>query len=858
MAEKAPNSYNDPYWADLSSRAEQQLGLPAGLLNNVVTKGERSNADQVSEAGAATVYQITPSTRKLVLDKYGVDAYLSPENSAEAAGLLLKESLDRNKGDVSAAVAEYHGGTDRSNWGPRTRAYVGRVMAAQRKEPAPAQSTFQRAQAAQAPAAPSNAIAQVYEAYKAGQMTPEEAAEFEADVNSGLVMLPRGATLAGQPSSAPTDRPAPVVLPPEITDAYQTGKLSPQERADLEADIQSGVVQLSTPADQLPEFDDRGVISSQAPGIIPQQVEPTLGEQLVGAGETGLALTTGSTGGAVGMIGGALKGLAEQILSGQFGTQEAADLVEQEAMRGAEALTYAPRTQAGEQQTAAVGEALAPLVAATPFTAELGAITQGARAAAPVARAAAQPVVEAVQTAAAPVRQAVARAGETIRGAVPGERAQGATVGAAATPEALQRAETAAQLPVPFKDKSGLTSGQASRDFAQLQFEKETAKAAELGAPLRERVENQTATLIQNFDALVDRLEPVSTSKRDLGAGVDQALVNRVEVKRREIKKAYDEAQEAGELQEPVELARLPAALAEVEDLASTSQETTALLNGIRNRALKRGDVLEDENGNLVAATIPLEQSESLRKFINSAADWQDPRSALVAKKIIAAIDEATEEKGGDLYRKARRLRADFANEFENVGLTAKLLGSKRGTGERQIALEDVFDKVIVSSKVDEMNKLRSSLLKSGKEGKQAWSDLKAAGIERIKESSMSASQRDSMGNPVLSPDKLIRAIRSFDESGKLESLYGKKQAQIIRDLGEIASVIYTAPPGAINTSNTASALMVALDSLGTFAVTGVPAPVATAIKEASKYVKNKKVKARINEALKGVDRENN
>jgi hypothetical protein len=156
------------------------------------------------------------------------------------------------------------------------------------------------------------------------------------------------------------------------------------------------------------------------------------------------------------------------------------------------------------------------------------------------------------------------------------------------------------------------------------------------------------------------------------------------------------------------------------------------------------------------------------------------------------------------------------------------------------------------------MNKLRSSLLKSGKEGKQAWSDLKAAGIERIKESSMSASQRDSMGNPVLSPDKLIRAIRSFDESGKLESLYGKKQAQIIRDLGEIASVIYTAPPGAINTSNTASALMVALDSLGTFAVTGVPAPVATAIKEASKYVKNKKVKARINEALKGVDRENN
>src|SRR3970040_2199984 len=77
--------------------------------------------------------------------------------------------------------------------------------------------------------------------------------------------------------------------------------------------------------------------------------------------------------------------------------------------------------------------------------------------------------------------------------------------------------------------------------------------------------------------------------------------------------------------------------------------------------------------------------------------------------------------------------RAEFANEFENAGLTAKLIGTKRGTNDRQIALEDVFDKVIVSSKLDDMNQLRSTLLKSGKEGRQAWSDLKAAGIERIK-----------------------------------------------------------------------------------------------------------------------------
>ena len=165
-------------------------------------------------------------------------------------------------------------------------------------------------------------------------------------------------------------------------------------------------------------------------------------------------------------------------------------------------------------------------------------------------------------------------------------------------------------------------------------------------------------------------------------------------------------------------------------------------------------------------------------------------------------------------------------------------------------------DKVIVSSKVDEMNKLRSTLLKSGKEGKQAWADLKAAGIERIKNASLSPSQRDSQGNPLLSPDKLQRTVRNMDETGKLESLYGKKQAQTMRDLADLATVIYTAPPGAINTSNTASALMVALDSLGTFAVTGIPAPVASALKQASKYMRDQKVKARINQALSAHQKE--
>jgi len=124
----APNSYQDPYWTQLARSAGEKAGLPPALLGSIVNYGERSNNDQVSSAGARTPFQITPSTRQAILDKYGIDPYLSPENAADSAALLLKDSLDRNGGSIGKAVAEYHGGTDRKNWGPKTMSYVNRVL----------------------------------------------------------------------------------------------------------------------------------------------------------------------------------------------------------------------------------------------------------------------------------------------------------------------------------------------------------------------------------------------------------------------------------------------------------------------------------------------------------------------------------------------------------------------------------------------------------------------------------------------------------------------------------------------------------------------------------------------------------
>lgn len=587
---------------------------------------------------------------------------------------------------------------------------------------------------------------------------------------------------------------------------------------------------------------------------------PTLGEQAIGAGEAALTMLTGAVGAPVGLAGGALGGLAGAILSGRFGTREAAQEVERAAQEAASRFVYQPRTAAGQQMTQAVGETLqevlppvipmiaAPGMAVQAATQQAPLIQATGRAAAAAAAPAARAVVQAPGRAVQAVRQAAGMAPAPAAASPAGAALQRGAAGASGVTVGGERVAVAEMMPVPFTGPSALTAGQASRNFAQLQFEKEAAKMGDLGAPLRERVETQTANMIRNFDALIDLPQPVAADPRAMGMGVDRALVNRVEVQRRKVNQAYEKARAEGAMQAPVEMAPLAAQLAELQPL----EGLVGTIPAVRREAVRLGVLAQDEAGNLVPQTVPLERSELLRQFVNANTDWADRREALIGRRINGSIDSATEGAGGEAYRAARKMRQQFAEEFENVGLTAKLLGTKRGTDERQVAFGDVFDKVIISSPVEEMNKLRSTLLRAGPEGRQSWNDLKAGGVRFIKESALSPSQRDAAGNPLLSPDKLQRTVRALDQDGKLEALYGKRQAQVLRDLAELSSDIYTAPPGAINTSNTASALQVALDSFGTWAVTGIPGPAATTLREASKYIKNRKTRARIEAALRG------
>ena len=94
---------------------------------------------------------------------------------------------------------------------------------------------------------------------------------------------------------------------------------------------------------------------ADAPVTVKEERSPW--DMFLGGFETLGTMLTGATGGTLGTIGGTLYGVGEAIADGTYGTQEGVQTVADRASEGGEMLTYAPRTEAGQDYVEAVGEA---------------------------------------------------------------------------------------------------------------------------------------------------------------------------------------------------------------------------------------------------------------------------------------------------------------------------------------------------------------------------------------------------------------------------------------------------------------------------------------------------------------------
>lgn len=582
---------------------------------------------------------------------------------------------------------------------------------------------------------------------------------------------------------------------------------------------------------------------SKGPGIV---------DKLLGAGEAALTTVTGATGGALGAIGGTIGGLAGAVSTGKVGTREGADMVEQAAAEGAAKFTYAPRTEQGQEMAGAIGQVmqnLIPLAGVAPAMVPAGSVSQPAA----VARAT---LAAATDRARASIPAATARVAEVARNAMPGRDAAAkptpgtfGSVGAAGADMAGQRIATAEALPVPIR----LTKGQATRDFEALRFEGETAKNPNLGAPLRERSASQNAQLAQNFEALIDETGARATSAIETGRIVDRALVQAAAKKKAEYRIKYREADKAGEMAEPVSTGPIVDFL--TENASANAPELAGASLGIAQRELIRLGGAEMVDGQLVARELPLKQVELLRRQIGNAMDAAPDNATNLRMGVMLRelIDQQTEGMGGDLYKQARSARRRYAQLFEDNAVVRDLLRTRRGTADRQVALEDVFRRSVLNGDRASVGMLRRTLqVAGGEEGAQAWRELQGATARHLLDEATKGVGTDMAGQPIFSAAKLNNAVRALDTDGRLDFLLTKKGAQTVRDLNEIAKVVLTMPPGTVNTSNTASVLLAALAEAGVSgSLTGLPLPILTGLRALSVHVKDRRIRQRVQEALR-------
>lgn len=518
------------------------------------------------------------------------------------------------------------------------------------------------------------------------------------------------------------------------------------------------------------------------------------------------ALSAGS--GIIGGLAGQVAGIGRTLTSGKFGTPEGIRMGQETASDVSGALTYRPRTELGRGIIGAAGKALE-----VSKLAGLGP-TEAISASALAPQAATQ-AASRLRNIELPTVQPMAR---PMTG-----------FGAAHTDPSVIRAERAAALPVPIK----LTKGQAERSFEQTQFEREAAKGP-LGEPLRQRFADQNERILMNFDAWVDQTGAQAGSLRATGETVTSVIASKAQKAKGEITAAYQNARLKGDMQEPVNIAPLRDYLEQKKPESINAPVLTSV-----------GAKLEQIQKNGYAT---LNDIEEVRKMAGTLGG-KDATNAHFAKEVKGLIDTMTEGVGGEAYKRARSLRAQYAAEFKNVGVIDRLMRTKPGTTDRAVAFEDVFNESIMKGSLDDVKAVGRTLKTAGPQGEAAWKELQGATVKHLKDEMTKNVATDIRGNRVASAARLDRLVTELDKDGKLDYIFGKQGAKQIRDVNDLAKDVFTAPPGSVNTSNTASVLAAMLDTAVTVG-TGIPLPLATGVNVGVRALKSNATKKRINEAL--------
>jgi hypothetical protein len=522
-------------------------------------------------------------------------------------------------------------------------------------------------------------------------------------------------------------------------------------------------------------------------GVKPPEV--SMRDRIMGVIETPLALGATLAGGAIAPIVGAVGTLA----SGKYGTQEGIRAGEQ----AAKSVMYQPRTQTARDALGAVGEFLQPVTNALPPT--LGSVGTSLNALAPAAMmqagAMARPVINQAVT---PVRNALTNV--MTREQQPGM----VGMGAASTAEDLMRQQRLDKFNV------RATAGEREKNMQKQQFESDVERGSLAGISPEAKAElskqygafktGQKQDILNEFERMTEQVGGTidRSTPRALGNLIDKTVLKLYDAKLKKVDDTYQLARDSGETKQIVSTNQLDQWLIDNAPEAISVPQIQTI--GAKLKQLK------EVTGNQVS----IDDLENLYKVAGNLAEG-NPSAALFMGKVKGVINDMTEGTGGDLYRAARMERKQLAKEFENVKRVDDLLSTKAGKTDRKVALDDVYNHIVVDGSLEEMRTVTQLLKKGGPEGQKAYQELQGYTVQRMKDLLLKKSDNET--------DKIVlnnfnNFVTQLDREDKLSYMFGKKGRDELVDLKQTINDVIAKEPGAVNYSGTGSVVVRALDKV--------------------------------------------
>jgi hypothetical protein len=471
-----------------------------------------------------------------------------------------------------------------------------------------------------------------------------------------------------------------------------------------------------------------------------------------------------------------------------------------EAMaKKARAQFYQPRTQTSREILGAVGEFLQPVTSALPPT--LGSVGTSLNALAPAAMMQTGTVVRPMVTqATAPVRNALANVMTREQPGMVG-------MGAASTAEDLMRQQRLEQFGI------RATAGEREKNLQKQQFESDVQRGAlpgvsedvkaKLGRELGAFKVGQKQDILNQFERMTNQVvgpEGIGIDRsapRAIGNIIDKQLVKQYQDKLKKVDDAYQAARDSGETKQIVDTAKLEQWLADNAPEAISVPQIQTI--GAKLDALKK------VTGNQVS----IDDLENIYKSAGNLAEG-NPSAARFMGQVKGVINDMTEGAGGDLYRAARMERKQLAKDFENVKRVDDLLSTKAGKTDRKVALDNVYDHIVVDGSLEEMRTVTQLLKKGGKEGQQVYKELTGYTLQRMKD--LLLKKGDETDNIRL--NNFNNFVTQLDREDKLAYMFGKAGRDKLLDLKQSISDVMVKEPGAVNYPNTAGAVLRGLEAL--------------------------------------------